>query len=184
MSSKRIKKLPKKTSELGSETIKKLLPLVKKNCTTKFDESVDLSFQINNKQKKGEINIRNVINLPGGRGKKVKIAVVCEDAKSKECQIIGITTGGALSKRISDNSPDCIFMPSGLQPRAALAYSFVPMLYLLLKLELIEIDLQNSLVNSISLLKSVRDNYKLHNENNKSWFLSNEIKMVKSVVRK
>ena len=64
-----------------------------------------------------------------------------EDAKSKECQIIGITTGGALSKRISDNSLDCIFMPSGLQPRAALAYSFVPMLYLLLKLELIKIDL-------------------------------------------
>ena len=98
-----------------------------------------------------------------------------EDAKSKECQIIGITTGGALSKRISDNSLDSIFMPSGLQPRAALAYSFVPMLYLLLKLELIEIDLQNSLVNSISLLKSVRDNYKSHNENNKPWLLSNEI---------
>ena len=89
MSSKRFKKLPKKTSELGSETIKKLLPLVKKNCTTKFDESVDLSFQINNKQKKGEINIRTVINLPGGSGKKVKIAVVCEDSKSKEAKDAG-----------------------------------------------------------------------------------------------
>ena len=66
-----------------------MLPLVKKNCTTKFDESVDLSFQINNKQKKGEINIRTVINLPGGSGKKVKIAVVCEDAKSKEAKDAG-----------------------------------------------------------------------------------------------
>ena len=89
MSSKRFKKLPTKTSELGSETIEKLLPLVKKNCTTKFDESVDLSFQINNKQKKGEINIRTVINLPGGSGKKVKIAVVCEDTKSKEAKDAG-----------------------------------------------------------------------------------------------
>ena len=89
MNSKRFKKLPTKTSELGSETIEKLLPLVKKNCTTKFDESVDLSFQINNKQKKGEINIRTVINLPGGSGKKVKIAVVCEDAKSKEAKDAG-----------------------------------------------------------------------------------------------
>ena len=52
MSSKRFKKLPEKTTELASETIEKLLQLVKKNCTTKFDESVDLSFQINNKQKK------------------------------------------------------------------------------------------------------------------------------------
>ena len=66
-----------------------MLPLVKKNCTTKFDESVDLSFQINNKQKKGEIIIRTVINLPGGSGKKVKIAVVCEDAKSKEAKDAG-----------------------------------------------------------------------------------------------
>ena len=52
MSSKRFKKLPEKTSELQSEVIEKLLPVIKKNCTTKFDESVDLSFQINNKQKK------------------------------------------------------------------------------------------------------------------------------------
>ena len=56
MLSKRYKKLPEKTTELASETIEKLLPLVKKNCTTKFDESVDLSFQINHKQKKNEIN--------------------------------------------------------------------------------------------------------------------------------
>ena len=52
MSSKRFKKLPEKTSELSAETIEKLLTEIKKNCTTKFDESIDLSFQINNKQKK------------------------------------------------------------------------------------------------------------------------------------
>jgi len=89
MRSKRFKKLPTKTSILAPEGIEKLLSLVKKNCTTKFDESVDLSFQINNKQKKGEINIRTVINLPGGSGKKVKIAVVCEDSKSKEAKDAG-----------------------------------------------------------------------------------------------
>ena len=89
MASKRFKKLPKKTSELSSEVIEKLLPEVKKNCTTKFDESVDLNFQINNKQKKNEINIRTVINLPGGTGKKVKIAVVCEDTKTQEAKDAG-----------------------------------------------------------------------------------------------
>ena len=49
MKSKRFKKLPEKTSALPSEMIEKLLPVVKKNCTTKFDESLDISFQINNK---------------------------------------------------------------------------------------------------------------------------------------
>ena len=89
MSSKRFKKLPKKTKDLTSENIEKLLPQIKKNCTTKFDESIDLSFQINNKQKKGEVNIRTVVNLPGGNGKKIKVAVVCEDTKAKEAKDAG-----------------------------------------------------------------------------------------------
>jgi large subunit ribosomal protein L1 len=74
---------------LPAELIEKLIPEVKKNCTTKFDESIDLSFQINNKQKKGEVNIRTVVNLPGGTGKKVKVAVVCEEAKSSEAKSAG-----------------------------------------------------------------------------------------------
>ena len=89
MTSKRFKKLPAKTIDLPAEPIDKLLSVVKKNCTTKFDESVDLSFQINNKQKKNEINIRTVVNLPGGTGKKVKVAVVCEETKSSEAKSAG-----------------------------------------------------------------------------------------------
>ena len=95
MASKRFKKLPEKTSELISEAIEKLLPVIKKNCTTKFDESVDLSFQINNKQKKSEINIRTVVNLPGGTGKKVKVAVVCEDTKAAEAKSAGADIVGS-----------------------------------------------------------------------------------------
>ena len=89
MTSKRFKKLPEKTSELSAENIEKLISTIKKNCTTKFDESIDLSIQINNKQKKNEINIRTVVNLPGGSGKKVKVAVVCEDAKSADAKSAG-----------------------------------------------------------------------------------------------
>ena len=89
MKSKRFKKLPEKTNNLNSETIEKLLPTIKENCTTKFNESIDLSFQINNKQKKSEINIRSVVNLPGGTGKEVKVAVVCEDTKASEAKSAG-----------------------------------------------------------------------------------------------
>ena len=95
MASKRFKKLPENSSSLAAENIEKLLPEIKKNSTTKFDESVDLSFQINNKQKKTEINIRTVVNLPGGTGKKVKVAVVCEDAKSSEAKTAGADIVGS-----------------------------------------------------------------------------------------
>ena len=95
MSSKRYKKLPEKTKNLNSEAIEKLLPDVKKNCTTKFDESLDLSFQINNKQKKSEVNIRTIVNLPGGTGKNVKVAVVCEDNKAQEAKDAGADIVGS-----------------------------------------------------------------------------------------
>ena len=89
MASKRYKKLPENTKDLNSDTIENLLPELKKNCTTKFDESLDLSFQINNKQKKSEVNIRTVVNLPGGTGKTVTVAVVCEDNKAQEAKDAG-----------------------------------------------------------------------------------------------
>ena len=95
MPSKRFKKLPTETKKLSSEVIEKLLTEIKKNCTTKFDESIDLSFQINNKQKKGEVNIRTVVNLPGGTGKKVKVAVVCEDAKAQAAKDAGADITGS-----------------------------------------------------------------------------------------
>ena len=95
MPSKRFKKLPNKTKDLSAEIIEKLLVEVKKNCTTKFDESVDLSFQINNKQKKGEVNIRTVVNLPGGTGKIVKVAVVCEDDKAQVAKDAGADLVGS-----------------------------------------------------------------------------------------
>ena len=84
MKSKRYKKLPKDTKNLPSEKFEKVLSIVKSNCNTKFDESVDLSFRINNKQKKNEINLRTIVNLPGGTGKSIKVAVVCEENKVED----------------------------------------------------------------------------------------------------
>ena len=89
MSSKRFKKLPKNTYALKAEPINNLLSKVKENCTTKFDESLDINILINNKQKKNEVNLRSMINLPSGTGKKVKVAVVCEEGKLKEASDSG-----------------------------------------------------------------------------------------------
>ena len=89
MPSKRYNKLPKGTKSITSDSIDKLIPAIKKNCTTKFDESIDLNLQINNKQKKSEINLRTVVNMPSGTGKKIKVAVVCEDTKANEAKAAG-----------------------------------------------------------------------------------------------
>ena len=88
MHSKRYNKL-NKNSSLDGSNIKELLGEIKKNCTAKFDESIDLSLQINNKQKKNEVNIRTAVNLPSGSGKKVTVAVVCEENKLQDAKDSG-----------------------------------------------------------------------------------------------
>ena len=104
MSSKRFKKLPENTNKKESNTINNLISIVKKNCTTKFDESIDLSILINNKQKKNEINIRTAVNLPSGTGKKTKVAVVAEDDKQKDAKDSGadIVGGDDLIEKIKN----------------------------------------------------------------------------------
>ena len=104
MSSKRFKKLTENTSKKETDTINNLIPIIKKNCTTKFDESIDLSILINNKQKKNEINIRTAVNLPSGTGKKIKVAVVAEDDKQKDAKDSGadIVGGDDLIEKIKN----------------------------------------------------------------------------------
>ena len=104
MTSKRFKKLPTKTTTIEPALFEKLIPTVKSNCTTKFDESIDLNLQINNKQKKGEINLRTVVNMPEGTGKKIKVGVVCEEVKAKEASDAGadIVGGDDFIEKIKD----------------------------------------------------------------------------------
>ena len=104
MSSKRFRKLPESSNMEKPNTINNLIPIVKRNCTTKFDESIDLSILINNKQKKNEINIRTAVNLPSGTGKKIKVAVVAEDDKQKDAKDSGadIVGGDDLIEKIKN----------------------------------------------------------------------------------
>ena len=95
MSSKRYKALPKETKKLKKEKIENLIQLVKKNCTVKFNESIDVNFQLNLKQKKNEFNIRTVVNLPAGTGKKTKVAVICEGEKLEEAKKSGADIVGS-----------------------------------------------------------------------------------------
>ena len=94
-SSKRYKKLFELSKDKKVETLAEAVKKVKKNCTTKFDESVDVSLKLNLKKKKEEVSIRTVVNLPNGNGKKIKIAVLCEESKVKEAKDSGAEIVGS-----------------------------------------------------------------------------------------
>jgi len=93
--SKRFKDIFKSAIKDKKIPAKEALDLVKKNSTTKFDESIDVSLRINLKQSKGgDLSLRTTINLPNGSGKKNKVAVLCEadkiaEAKKSGAEIVG-----------------------------------------------------------------------------------------------
>ena len=75
--SKRYKELLKSAVKDKKIELKEIIDLVKKNSTTKFDESIDVSLRINLKQSKGgDLSLRTVVKLPNGSGKKNKVAVL------------------------------------------------------------------------------------------------------------
>ena len=93
--SKRFKEILKSSIKDKKIETKDILEFVKKNSTTKFDESIDVSLRINLKQSKGgDLSLRTIVNLPNGSGKKNKVAVLCEadkvdDAKKSGADIVG-----------------------------------------------------------------------------------------------
>jgi large subunit ribosomal protein L1 len=94
--SKRHRELLKNIKNFKSADLKEILELIKKNSTTKFDESIDVSLRIGLKQSKGgDFNLRTVTHLPAGTGKKLKIAVLCEPDKNEEAKKSGADIVGS-----------------------------------------------------------------------------------------
>jgi len=93
--SKRFKKLLENSKEKTIDTIETAINKVKANCTAKFDESLDVFFKLNLKQKKEEFGLRTVVNLPNGNGKKIKVAVLCEESKVQEAKDSGADSFGS-----------------------------------------------------------------------------------------
>ena len=94
-SSKRYRALFELSKNKKLETLEEAIKKIKKNCTAKFDESIDISLNLNLKKKKEDINLRTVVNLPNGNGKKIKVAVLCEENKIKEAENSGAELVGS-----------------------------------------------------------------------------------------
>tara|TARA_B100000963_G_scaffold221208_1_gene192799 strand:+ start:1651 stop:2337 length:687 start_codon:yes stop_codon:yes gene_type:complete len=94
--SKRYKELLKTNPKDKKFSVKEIIDLVKKNSSAKFDESIDVSLRINLKQSKGgDFNMRTVVKLPNGSGKKEKIAVLCEPEKIEDAKKSGADVFGS-----------------------------------------------------------------------------------------
>jgi glucose/mannose-6-phosphate isomerase len=100
---------------------------------------------------------------------------ILEKAKSINAKVLGITTGGKLETLCGKYDYDKVLIPSGLQPRAALAFSFIPLLCVLKKVGVINTDIEPWLHSAAKLIKSKRIEYSDDSGKNPVWALANKI---------
>ena len=102
--SKRYKALKEKAKAKKVNSFEIAISEIKKMPSPKFSESIDVSLKINLKKIKGsDNNLRTVVELPNGNGKKIKVAVLCDDSKLSEAKKSGAEIFGSedLIKKIS-----------------------------------------------------------------------------------
>ncbi len=83
---------PKAKTPMAAEDAIKLLKDAK---TAKFDETVEIHFRLGINPKLNDQQIRSTVNLPGGTGKTVRVAVVAKGEKIAEAQAAGADVVGA-----------------------------------------------------------------------------------------
>ena len=116
------------------------IKILKEKSFVKFDETVDISIKLNIDSNKTDQNIKGVINLPKGTGKKIIVAVITSEEKINDAKENGADLPGGveLIEEISSNkikfdiliaSPDMmpalgkvakILGPKGLMPNPKL----------------------------------------------------------------
>ena len=72
------------------------IKLLKEKSFVNFDETVDVSINLNIDSNKSDQNVRGVINLPKGSGKKIKVAVVTSEENYKTAKESGADIVGGL----------------------------------------------------------------------------------------
>ncbi len=69
--------------------------LVKSRATAKFDETIELSLNLNIDPRKAEQNLRGTVMLPHGTGKALRVAVFAKGPRAEEAKAAGADIVGA-----------------------------------------------------------------------------------------
>ncbi|MBY0273308.1 MAG: 50S ribosomal protein L1 [Alphaproteobacteria bacterium] len=89
MAGKRIRKAYEGLDALAVASVKEAVRIIKERATAKFDETIELSMNLNVDPRKSEQNIRGVTQLPAGTGKTLRVAVFAKGPKAEEAKKAG-----------------------------------------------------------------------------------------------
>lgn len=113
---KRINKARETVDPHTHYTIEDAVKLVKKNATSKFDETIEIAINLGVDPKHADQVVRGVCDLPNGSGRNVRVAVFARDDKADEAKKAGADLVGAeeLAEEVQKGKIDfdrCIATP-------------------------------------------------------------------------
>jgi len=123
----------------------------------------------------GWVNKNTLVICSSYSGNTEETLAAFEHARDKGAQIVGISTGGILSEKMAEFELDLVTIPGGLQPRAALGFSLVPMLFLMKQTGLIGPETMDQLPDAASFIASIRDQYGKQSDDNPTYSLAQRI---------
>jgi large subunit ribosomal protein L1 len=95
MAGKRFKAAAKGLDRNKFYTVEEAVKLVKERAKAKFDETIEMAFNLGIDPKHADQNVRGVISLPNGTGKSVRVAVFAKGEKAEAAKKAGADIVGA-----------------------------------------------------------------------------------------
>ena len=92
---KRFKKASEGLNPETYYTLADAVKLVKSKATAKFDETIEVSLNLNIDPRKSEQNLRGTVMLPNGTGKTLRVAVFAKGPRAEEAKAAGADIVGA-----------------------------------------------------------------------------------------
>ncbi len=92
---KRLENIKKEIDLSRKYTIEEAVKILKEKSNAKFDETVELHIKLGIDPKKADQNVRGVVVLPHGTGKKVRVGVIAKGEKLIEAQNAGADVVGS-----------------------------------------------------------------------------------------
>ena len=113
---KRMKKAIEGIDRESDYELAEAVKMVKQRATTKFDETVEISINLDVDPRHADQMVRGIISLPFGTGKPVRVAVFAKGDKAKEAEDAGADIVGAedLAEKIQGGDIDfdrCVATP-------------------------------------------------------------------------
>jgi large subunit ribosomal protein L1 len=95
ISGKRLADAKKAIDRLQSYELGKAIEMVKTGAKAKFDETIEISMNLNIDPRKADQNLRGTVLLPHGTGKTLRVAVFARGDKAKDAETAGADIVGA-----------------------------------------------------------------------------------------